>query len=204
MAIGDDYITMADLKSYMNIQDDQYDARITSVATAVSREVEDHCHRQFNLDTGPTSRLYFPTSADSVITDDFSSDATVTVNTDVGLDGSYSQLWSASDFISMPINGVRNGIPGWPFWEIEAVGNLYRFVDRRRPFVQVTAVWGWLAVPKPVIEACLMLGADTFQMKDSRLGVAGSDQFGTVVRVRDSVVAQSKLKHYVRQKVRVA
>ena len=202
MAIGDNYITMADLKSYMSIEGDSYDDRITWVVSAVSRDVEDWCHRQFNQADTPTSRVYKPYGRDNVITDDFLL-GSATVETDTANDGTYATTWSDNDFVTLPLNGVRNGVEGWPQWEIEAVGNVHHFLDRRRPFVRVTATWGWLAVPAPVVESCLILGADTFQMKDSRLGIAGSDQFGTVVRVRDSVVAQSKLAHYVFGSVKV-
>jgi hypothetical protein len=49
-----------------------------------------------------------------------------------------------------------------------------------------------------------MLASDTFQVKDSRMGVAGSDQFGTIVRVRSNSLVEAKLKHFIRQKVLVA
>lgn len=202
MAIGDNYITMADLKAYMSIAGDQYDDRMTSVVSAVSRDVEDWCHRQFNQSDAPTPRVYKPYDRNAVMVDDFLI-GTATVATDTANDGTYATTWSADDFVTYPLNGVRNGLDGWPQWEIEAVGNLNHFRDTRRPYAQVTATWGWSAVPQPVIEACLMLGADTFQMKDSRLGIAGSDQFGTVVRVRDSVVAQGKLSRYVFGSVKV-
>lgn len=202
MAIGDDYITAADLKAYMSIEKDTYDDRIASVATAVSREVETWCHRQFNLADAPTTRVYDPKDPDSLIVDDFIGQAVL--STDTALDGTYATTWSDSDFVQKPLNGVRNGVEGWPYYEIYAVGHTNQFRFSRRPYAQVSAQWGWLAVPPPVIEACFILGADTFQMKDSRLGIAGADQFGTVVRVRDSVVAQSKLKHYRVEGVRVA
>jgi hypothetical protein len=36
------------------------------------------------------------------------------------------------------------------------------------------------------------------------MGVAGSDQFGTIVRVRDNSAVAAKLKNFVRDKVLVA
>jgi len=193
MAIGDNYITMQELKDYMSIQGAAYDARITSVVSAVSREVESWCNRQFNLASAPSARVYDLTDIDTVIVDDFSTTAGLIVQSDINDDGLYYQTWTAGDYTLRPLNGVRNG----------STGSQLRFKNTRRPHVKVTAQWGWTSVPDPVHEACLMLGADTFQLKDSRLGIAGSDQFGTVVRVRDSVVVQSRLKHYVRGSVYV-
>jgi hypothetical protein len=101
-----------------------------------------------------------------------------------------------------PLNGMLNGIP-WVYWRIDMVGTtslpLYR-----KACVRVTAQWGWEAVPPDVKQACKIHASDTFQLKDSRMGVAGSDQFGTIVRVRDNSAVAAKLKNFVRDKVLVA
>lgn len=75
---------------------------------------------------------------------------------------------------------------------------------RKRASVRVTAQWGWETLPSDVKQAVKMLASDTFQVKDSRMGVAGSDQFGTIVRVRSNSLVEAKLKHFVREKVLVA
>lgn len=204
MAIGDSYVTAEQLKDYMSFQGSTQDARIDSVCAAVSREIEDWCHRQFNKADAATARNYRPVDICTAIVDDFFTTTGLIVATDNNDDGVFETTWVAADYELSPLNGVRNGIPGWPYWQIGAVGFSKRFYGTRHANLQVTAQWGWQDVPAPVSEAALMLAADTFQTKDSRFGVAGSDQFGNVTRVRDNVVAQSKLKHYVRQKVFVA
>lgn len=204
MAIGDSYIDLADLKDYMSIQGTSYDTRMTSVCAAVSREIEAWCHRQFNQAGTVSSRVYNPTSYTLTMVDDFFTTTGLVIETDDHCDGTFSTAWTAADYQLEPLNGIRNAVPGWPFWSIQAVGFSRRFTSARRANVRVTANWGWAAIPDLVKEAALMLAADTFQTKDSRFGVAGSDQFGNVTRVRDNVVAQSKLKHYVRGRVFVA
>lgn len=204
MAIGDNYITTQELADYMNIQGSTYDARIAAVCSAVSREVEDFCHRQFNQAASPTARVYRPGDRCTAIVDDFSTTTGLIVATDNDDDGTFETTWVAADYALSPLNGVLNGRTGRPYWMIDAVGFSQRFHPTNHPNLQVTAQWGWTAVPPEVKESCLMLGADTFQVKDSRFGVAGSDQFGNVTRVRDNVVAMNKLRHFVRQKVFVA
>lgn len=201
MALGDNYITTQELKDYMGLQGSQYDARVLSVTSAVSRDVEDYCHRQFNQATATTVRVYRPIDRATAIVDDFFTTTGLIVKTDNDDDGVFETTWVSADYELLPLNGVRNGLPGWPFWQINSVGFSNRFHDTMRSNLQVTAQWGWLAVPAEVKEACLMLGADTFQIKDTRLGVAGGDNFGGVVRVRESVMAQAKLKNFCRQKV---
>lgn len=203
MAIGDNYISTQDLADYMTIQGASYDARITSVCSAVSREIEDFCHRQFNQASAASARVFRPTDRDTVYVDDFLTTVGLIVKTDDNCDGTFSTTWDPADFEVRPLGGLRNGVDGWPFYEIGAVKSR-RFHWARRGNVQITAQWGWSEVPAPVIESALMLAADTFQVKDSRFGVAGSDQFGNVTRVRDNVVATNKLNRYVRNKVYVA
>lgn len=204
MALGDSYVTPAELKDYMSYQGSAQDARITSVCAAVSREIEDWCHRQFNQATAATTRIFEPTGPHLTVVDDFFTTSGLVIASDDNGDGVFETTWVAADYELRPLNGVRNGLPGWPFWQIKAVGLSKCFHSTRNANVQVTAQWGWTAIPDPVKEAALMLAADTFQTKDSRFGIAGSDQFGNVTRVRDNVVAQAKLRHYCRQKVFVA
>lgn len=204
MAIGDNYITTQELKDYMSIQTGQYDARITSVCAAVSRDVEDWCHRQFNQETAATARKYRPVGYALSMVDDFYTTSGLIIATDDDDDGVFETTWTTADYELRPLNGMMNGRTGWPYWQIGAAGFSKRFHSTRHANVQVTAMWGWTSVPTPVKEACLMLGADTFQVKDTRLGIAGADQFGTIVRVRDSLMAQAKLKSYARQKVFMA
>lgn len=204
MAIGDNYITTQELKDYMAIQGTGYDARIAAVCSAVSREVEDYCHRQFNQAASATARIYRPKDRYTALVDDFFTTSGLIIQTDNDDDGVFETTWVAADYGLAPENGVRNGRTGWPYWKIDAVGFSQRYHPTNHPNLQVTAQWGWSAVPPEVKESCLMLGADTFQSKDARFGVAGSDQFGNVTRVRDNVVAMNKLRHFTRQKVFVA
>lgn len=204
MAIGDNYITTQELADYMSIQGTGYNARIAAVCSAVSREVEDYCHRQFNQAASATARIYRPKDRFTALVDDFFTTTGLIIATDNDDDGTFETTWVAADYSLSPLNGVRNGRTGWPWWQVDAVGFTQRFHPTNHPNLQVTAQWGWSAVPPEVKESCLILGADTFQLKDSRLGVAGADQFGTVVRVRDNVVALNKLRHFAKQKVFMA
>lgn len=203
MALGDNYITSALLKSYMGIEINTYDVQIADAISSASREIEDYCHRQFNDAGSVSARIFRPTGPCGVIVDDFSTITGLIIQSDDDGDGVFENTWAATDYELSPIDGIRNGQTGWPFWRIRATG-AKRFTNSRRSNVKVTARWGWAAVPTPVIQSTYILASDTFQLKDSRLGVAGSDQFGQIVRVRDNQTAASKLRYYTRQKVYVA
>ena len=194
MALGDDYISVADFKAYVKIEGStQYDELLEDAAGSASREVERFCHRQFNDSGAASQREYEPISSEVLIVDDFS--------TSVGLIVEVSGTeWTADQYSLEPKNGVMQGVPGWPYWLIRAkAGNCFP-IDGTD--VKVTARWGWTAVPEPVRQATKIIAAMNFQIKDAPLGVAGMGEFG-MMRVQDSRTAASKLKAYVREGVLV-
>lgn len=206
MPLGDSYATLPQLKAYMqgSIDSDvtMYDDVLTDALSSVSREIETHCNRQFNNASSATARAYGPenifTISDTsgvlhwLAVDDFCDTAGLIV-----LSG--GTTWTLSDHKLYPRNGIVSGQTGWPYWEIHAASTL-RF-DASGD-TTVTAKWGWAAVPTPVKQACLILAAETFQIKDAPFGVAGLDQFG-VIRVRDNRMAAAKLAPYVRDPILV-
>lgn len=201
MAIGANYITGEQVKLWMSIEGSEFDVIVEDVVTAISRDIEDYCHRQFNQEADASARLYRPTSAGLCMVDDFYTEDDLIVETDDG-GGTFSTTWAASDYELRPLNGVRNGRPGFPYWMIAARSKGFkRFSARPEATVRVTAKWGWSKVPDNVIQAAKILASDTFQLKDSRMGVAGTDSFGTVIRVRDNMMAKNRLKNYVRGSV---
>ena len=44
--------------------------------------------------------------------------------------------------------------------------------------VQITGVWGWPAVPAPVVDACYLQAERIYQRRNSPMGVAGPNEFG--------------------------
>lgn len=208
MALGDDYATLEELKLFVNESRATNDSMLTNALRAASRGIEHVCGRQFNkvevVDASP--RVY---RADSPVleVDDFWTVDGLIVATDEADDGSFGTTWSAADYEPLPLNGVVNGQPGWPFYEILGSGSRswphgYRHVEGRAR-VRVTAAWGWAAVPSPVKQACLIVAAELFKTKDAPFGIAGNDTNG-VVRVRENPMAMSKLAPYVRYPALVA
>lgn len=201
MALGADYLTRDELKSYMGLEGTAEDSLVDDAISSASREIERHCHRQFNDAGAESARLYVAESCDGIAVDDFWTESGFLLEVDVNGDGAWATV-AATDYQLSPLNRISNGMP-WVFWKIEMVGSVQLPV-RRKASVRVTARWGWETVPPDVKQACKIHASDTFQLKDSRMGVAGSDQFGTILRVRDNSVVAAKLKHFVREKVFVA
>jgi hypothetical protein len=198
MAIGDPYITLANMKSYLAMQeDDRYDDELTDAAGSISSEINGHCNRQFNKQTGATSRIFVADSAAYVKIDDFWTTTGLVIESGPA----YGTVWTAADYDLYPLNGVVDGVPGWPYYTIRVsdFGGL-RFVRGQK--IRVTAQWGWTAVPAPVTQAAKIMAAATFQIKDAPFGVAGSDQWGSI-RVKDNAMAAKKLSRFVQDPILV-
>ncbi|MYV58039.1 hypothetical protein [Streptomyces sp. SID3212] len=194
MTLGANFITAVELKRYMGLQPDTYMEHVQDAVDSITGDIIRWCHRDFNDAGAVTTRVYKPIlhsdDGPMIITDDFSTVENLIVE-------SNGTTFNNSDLELLPLNGVMQGFTGWPYWQI--LGNFS--IGQK---VSVSAQWGWAQVPKPVRQAAFLLGSDTFQLKDQRLGIAGSDQFGSIVTVKDSRAAQSKLKPFRRDSILVA
>lgn len=196
MAIGDPYILLADMKSYLGMQEDtRYDADLTAAALSISSEINGHCNRQFQKQTGATVRHFIADATGWVKI----SDLWTTTGLVIESGPAYSTVWSATDYDLYPLDGIVDDVPGWPYYKIKVsdFGGL-RFVRGQK--IRVTAQWGWTAVPAPVTAAAKIMAAATFQIKDAPFGVAGSDQWGSI-RVKDNMMATKKLSRFVQDPI---
>lgn len=202
MALGDPYVELARLKDYLKFKPEkiEQDENIQDAINSASGEIEKHCNRQFNKAETATARVYVPDDAYTVSVDDFWSTDGLVVEVDTLDDGSFSTVVPASDYELYPRNGVVDGQPGWPYYEIQFVESLPTCL-RRKGIVRVTAKWGWANVPEPVRQAVVIIAAETFQLKDAPFGTAGMDQFGNIYHVRDNRIAAGKLARYCRRRI---
>lgn len=200
MALGDSYATLTELKTRLDITDTTDDTRLTASLASASREIEAWCGRQFNDADAASARVFRPRGCALAVVDDFSTTTGLIVETST--DGTTWTAWSATDYQLEPLNGVVDGLSGWPYYRVAAIGGRW-FPECRWTTVRVTAQWGWTAVPATVREACMMIAAETFKIGDAPFGVAGFGEFGAV-RVRMNTRAQSLLAPYQRHPVLVA
>ncbi|MBM7788856.1 hypothetical protein [Tenggerimyces flavus] len=201
MAIGDPYAILAELKTRLGgIADTDDDAALNNALATASRGIDAFCRRQFNKTTSATARVFRPTRAGLAFVHDFHTTTGLVIAT--GDDGTFGTTWAAADYQLEPLNQMRHGEEGWPYWIIRAVDS-QAFTCAARATLQVTAQWGWNAVPAAVKEACLILAVDVFKLKDTPFGVAGYGDWG-VVRVRQNPAAAEKLIPYRRNAPLVA
>ena len=196
MTLGAPYATLEELKVYANATKTTYDDLLSDALDAASRGVELVTRRQFNAADAVSARVYHPTSSRLVEVDDFHTTTGLIVKIDSGDDGTYETTWATTDYELRPLNGVVGGQPGWPYSQVWSVGTQWFPQCAQRATVEVTANWGWSAVPLPVKQATLMLAEEFYKMKDAPFGIAGNDNYG-VVRIRENPLAMRKLAPYI-------
>lgn len=142
-ALGDPYVQPDELADRSGRADDGSYPRLIDAA---SRRVEAFTRRQFNKTDEATTRLFTAVDVERLVVDDFYT----TTDLAVVIDG---VTWASDDYDLRPYNGIVNGEQGWPFYELLAVSRSWPI--RRRATIEVTARWGWAAVPEGIAEATL-------------------------------------------------
>lgn len=208
MALGDSYATLAELRSRFDITDASnttQDTKFTEALSAASRGIEQMCQRQFNDAGSASARLFYPDSSYCTKVHDFSTTSGLIIATDAGNDGAFELTWDAADYQLEPLNGIVDQQSGWPYWTIRAVAAKSfpcPYPNTRAP-LQVTARWGWTAVPAPVKEATLILAEEIYSLKNTPFGVGGYGQFG-IIRARENPMVLTRIMPYILQPVLVA
>lgn len=152
----------------------------------------------YALDYRCCDLLFQPESTDGA---GISTTTGLVVKIDEDGDGTFeTTLTISTDFILKPLNAADR-VPVWPYTEIYLADN-YRFpcLSNGRPGVQVTAKFGWPAVPDDVTTATLMLAADLHKSKDTQFGVAGTNDYG-FVRMSKNNLAMALLAPYMKASV---
>lgn len=159
MAIGDAYVTGEDLAARLNKPNDGFFGDIVSAA---SRAVELFTGRQFNRTETAVARRFRAVDWYRLPVDDF----WTTTDLAISVDGT---AWLVTDVDPRPWDGIYNGQPGWPFFDLFTVDRVWPYTTRgRRALITVTAKWGWEAVPEPIKQATLDVA------QDAQAGVLGT------------------------------
>lgn len=186
-------ITDADLKAWLkpgSISGTQHNTTITSAVNAVNGAVVRHCHRSFDKTAvaSETAKVYSRCgegqwrgirSPYEAIVHDIWDTTNLVIKTDQGDDGTFETTWATTDYQLEPLN-LLEGDSYSPYWRIRAVAGRTFPTSNRRAALEVTAAWGWTAVPAEVKEAALIKAARVWSRKDSPEGVAGFGEFGAV------------------------
>lgn len=195
------YASLPELKAYIGVTTTTTDVQIQDSLETASRWIDRFCNRSFGLTNTATARVFSDYTC-SVDIDDLWTTTGLVVKTDTAGDGTYATTLASTNYRVEPTNGIVDGESGWPYYRLILV-NTYP-VASQFPWLQVTAKWGWSAVPGPVKTGCLLLASETLKLaREAPFGVAGFNGFGQV-RIRDNPRVESMLQPYRRDPVLVA
>jgi hypothetical protein len=169
------YVSADDLQTYLGATSLVDDDAVRACAAA-SRWVDQWTGRTFELASEPSARLFQVTDPHRIWLDDIA-DPAVTVSEGAG----YSSDWAADEFLLDPPQPAQ----GWPYTSIRTAG-ARSFLFTSPGLVQVTATWGWPAVPDDVKMATLIQAARLYKRRESPDGTLGGGDFG-IVRVGRSI-----------------
>jgi hypothetical protein len=183
MTITNGYATRNQVKAALRIgtADTIDDDLIDNCVGAASRLIDGYCNRRF-WSTGTATRVYQAEDSFYCSIDDIAGTA-ITLRTSSFADGNFDVTWTATDYQLEPLNGNLDGLT-WSYDKIRAIGDyLFPTVNANygeQALVQVTAVFGWPAIPEPVTQATIIQASRIFKRYDSPLGVAGFGDLGAI------------------------
>ena len=182
MPIVNGYCTLAQVKAALRLTDNADDTLLESAIQSASRRIDEECNRWFYKTNQTPVQVYPASIYECGVLNDIAN-SSVTVKIDSVGDGSYATTWTQGQQYQLePLNTV---ITGKPYRRIVCI-NGYSFpIADDKPLVQVTAQWGWNAVPSDVEQACILLSMRQFARLNAALGVVGFADMAIQVRAVD-------------------
>lgn len=182
MPIVNGYCTLAQVKAALRLTDNADDTLLESAIQSASRRIDEECNRWFYKTAQTPVQVYPASIYECGVLNDIAN-SSVTVKIDSVGDGSYATTWTQGQQYQLePLNTV---ITGKPYRRIVCI-NGYSFpIADDKPLVQVTAQWGWNAVPSDVEQACILLSMRQFARLNAALGVVGFADMAIQVRAVD-------------------
>lgn len=189
------YATLAELKSMVTITDTDRDSTLADKLAAASRAIDTNTGRRFWLDATATARVINPTR--NLVQDE---DGWHLLVPDIGdVDGLAVAVGRTGAWTS--VTSQVEAEPTDAIAELKPVTSLLRiggsWPSGAGVRVQVTARWGWPAVPAGVAEATRILAARLFKRKDSPEGVLGSSEWGVIRLSRTDPDVYELIKTYI-------
>lgn len=171
MTWAPDYASAQTVRTYLNVDDnaDAIDTFIGLWVTAVSRNIDTFCGRQFGQVSTVEERYYEPVwdrrdQCWYATIDDLQNTAGMSVLDD---DGN-----AVTDYVLLPRNAPQKGRPYERMKLTAATGE-----------IAPTALWGWTAQPSAVTVGLLLQAARLAARRDSPFGIAGSPSEGSELRL---------------------
>jgi hypothetical protein len=165
MGVTDAYATVDEYKARVGKTTSGDDTVLAAQLLTVSRQIDKECERFFGQDAAAVDRLYDGNGLTRLYVDDIASLTELAVKVDLDGDWDFGDtdevLTKDTHFWLGPVNADKGSEPGpWRCLDIiPGNGRLSLWPERPRS-VQVTALFGWPAVPGAVKELTVYMTRD--------------------------------------------
>jgi hypothetical protein len=186
VTLAPDYCTVAELKAHLTVADTVDDTALAVVVTAASRAVDEYCNRQFGNTGTATAAVYtYPgqwiEARPALLINDVQDTTGLILKFDQNYDGIFEvTVTLGTDFDMWPYNAP---LVGEPYTALTLRPQTSAYFPLTARGVQLTAIYGWTAVPSAVKQATLIQAARYFMRRYSWAGVAGSPELGNELRL---------------------
>ena len=203
------YVGLEEMKDRLGITEPDEDYALQTSIAAATGWINTHCGRHFNRVT--EQRTYQPGNVWILEIDDLVDDPSISVSVDQTGTGVFDQHWvRGTDYVLRYGTGLFNPAPDGiarPFRQLQVVQS-GKWLPFTWPYsnlnrVAITGPWGWPQVPWAVTEACRMLSADLFKMKDAPFGISGVSDLGVVRANANPWIIEQLTPYVCRRKVGV-
>jgi hypothetical protein len=187
------YMSLAEFKLQLGIAsaDTTDDSALQSCLDAADQLINNYVDTKVGFGTTSSqTRYYTATRWDYVLTDPI---VTLTsLATDINGDGTYSQAWSANDYVLAPRNAA---LDSRPYTEIDVSpfsGGTLNFPTGYLE-VKVVGTFGWPSVPAAIKQAAGIQGSAIFSSKTAPFGIVGSADLGGVLTMRAALHPEARI-----------
>ena len=175
------YASLSELKASLAITDSTDDTPLQSCLDAADQLINNYVDTKVGFGvTSSQTRYYTAQRWDYVLTDPIVT--VTTLATDIDGTGSYSQTWTANDYVLAPRNASLNSRP---YTEIDVSpfsGGTLNFPTSYLG-VKVVGTFGWPSVPAAVKQAALIQAGAIWASRTAPFGAIGGEQLGGVIRM---------------------
>lgn len=184
MAITNGYCTLSEVKAALRLTDNVDDTLLENAIESASRRIDGYTGRFF-YKTSQTPITMYPYNEYLLFFPADVATNSITIKIDTAANGTYATtLVQGVDYLLEPTDTV---LQSRPYLNARMVGGATfpLFVTPSFPTVQVTAQWGWNAIPDDVNQACVLLAMRQFARLNAALGVVGFADMAITVRAVD-------------------
>ena len=175
------YATLAELKDALSVAstDTSSDTYLQAALDATDQLINNWCERPAGFVATSQTRYYTAQASDLCMVDDFVS--ITTLATDDAGDGTYSTVWSATDYVKMPRNAA---VDSEPYDRLELNNQITRTFPVVKNGVKLIANFGYASsVPAAVKAAALTQCGAIWFSRSAPSGVVGSADLGGIMRL---------------------